>query len=88
MHDEPFAVACAADDLTARLSAELTQASLDLATAERRCTEAVRHDPAGGTAVPRALRRELMRCRRHFAALRQMLEGVLDPTGGHHAACA
>lgn len=88
MHDDLFVGACAASDLTARLSAEVARAKTELDAAERRFNDAAAMTPDILRTVPFGLRRDVSASRRRLAALLQVLDGVIGPNGGPHAASA
>lgn len=88
MHNDLFAGVCAASDLTARLAGEVTRATVELETAEQRFRDAAHHSPGGQIAVPFGIRRDVTTCRRRLAALQQVLNGIIGPEGGCHAASA
>ena len=88
MDNDLFAGACAASDLAARLAGDLTRAQADLESAEQRFRYAAHDSPVGHIAVPFGIRRAVAAGRQRIAALQQVLDGVIGPNGGCHAASA
>ena len=76
--------ACAGSDLAARLQGELARANDRLTVARAR----VRSQVAAGSSPDERSRAQVRACRRHVASLQQMLSGMPDFEGGHHAASA
>lgn len=88
MDNDLFAGACAASDLAARLAADVAHAITELEAAEQQFREAAHHVAGGLIVVPFGIRRAVTAGRRRVAALQQVLDGVIGPTGGRHAAIA
>jgi hypothetical protein len=78
----------AASDLTARLAAELAQATADLDAAERRFFTASAQSFASEHPIPFAIRRERIASRNRVAVLRQVLAGMPNIEEDLHARSA
>ena len=88
MDNDLFAGACAASDLAARLATDVAQAITELEAAEQRFRAAAHRVAGGLIVVPFGIRRALTASRRRVAAMQQILDGVIGPAGGCHAASA
>lgn len=88
MQDEIFEGTCAASDLAARLHGDLRRALADLAAAESVYQAAAQRAADGPASIPLGVRRDVSTCRRRLAALRQVLDDLIGPDGGCHAASA
>ena len=86
MDNDHFAGACAASDLAARLASDVAHAITELEAAEQRFRAAAHRVAGGLIVVPFGIRRAVTACRRRVAALQRMLDGILGPEGGCHAA--
>jgi hypothetical protein len=80
--------ACAASDLTARLSAELERATAQLEDAERRYLTATVHAFTAHSSIPRNIRRDRTEGRRLVLVLQHVLGGMPTIEGGGHAQSA
>ena len=80
--------ACAASDLTARLLAELAQATSLLADAEARFLAARARADHGEPPIPFHVRRNRIECRRQVTLLHQVLAGMPAIEGECHAQSA
>ena len=88
MDNDHFSGACAASDLAARLAADVARATTELEAAEQRFLAAAHRVAGGLIVVPFGIRRAVTACRRRVAALQHILDGVIGPDGGCHAASA
>ena len=89
MNHEPYETAvCAASDLGARLSADLSRARAQLEDAEARFQVAAAPQVAARLPVPFGVRRERLEARRRVSLLQGMLAGMPHAGGGSHAESA
>jgi hypothetical protein len=88
MDNDHFEGACAASDLAARLAADVAHAITELEAAEQRFRDAAHRVAGGLIVVPFGIRRAVTACRRRVKALQQLLDGIVGPGGGCHAASA
>lgn len=79
--------ACAAADLTARLLAELTEASAQFAAAQQELNLAAARARADGTVIPFSIRARRTACRDEVNLLRRVLAGIYS-TGEAHVESA
>ena len=85
---QPFdGAACAAADLTARLLAELTDASAQFAAAQQEFDRAAARARADGTVIPFSIRARRIACRDEVSLLRRVLAGIYS-TGEAHVESA
>ena len=85
---QPFdGAACAAADLTARLLAELTEASARFAAAQQEFDLAAAKARADGTLIPFQVRARRTACRDEVSLLRRALAGIYS-TGEAHVESA
>ena len=81
---QPFdGAACAAADLTARLLAELTEASAQLAAAQQAFHRAAAHARADGTVIPFSIRSRRTAFRDQVCLLRRFLAGIYSAGEAH-----
>jgi hypothetical protein len=74
---QPFdGAACAAADLTARLLAELTEASAQFAAAQQEFNHAAARARADGTVVPFSIRARRTACCDEVDLLRHLIAGI------------
>lgn len=80
--------ACAASDLAARLTAELTVANARLLAAEQHFHAASARAMSQQSPIPFAVRRQRIEARQQVVLLRQVLAGMPAIAGGSHAESA
>ena len=84
MELQPFdGAACAAADLTARLLAELTEASAQFAAAQQEFNRAAARSRADGTVIPLRTRARRTACRDQVGLLRRVLAGIYSNGAAH-----
>jgi hypothetical protein len=87
-HEAYESAACAAADLAARLVAELSLANARLESAERSYRAAAASAIRSQGAIPFAVRKQRIECRRQIDCLLQVLAGMPAAAGEGHAESA